>query len=230
MSDIQVGTRVYCGLMGGRYGIVYKIHGTPGTDPIRSYCGGAIVTGGSSAYYDVVFSHGAISRKVPECIIKGVQWSVEDKPLASDEDIDKALQFAEETAQKAETEKQIAKAVFDAEVKRLRTADEWSYMDQQDPDKPLPSNKLAAKNIRKFLKKEFPSVKFSVRMDGIDCIWVTWPREKSSDEVNQSKLREKLKFFQTGYYDLTSDCHLTQSSPFNVVFGGTEFFTIQAQY
>jgi hypothetical protein len=230
MQEIQVGTRVYCALMGGRCGIVYQVHGEPGKDPIRSLAGGVVVMGGSSAHYDVVFDNGTLSKKVPECIIKGVQWRILDEDPATAEQIAEALRFAEETAAKAEDEKRKAAAAFDAEVKRLRSAEEWSYLEQFNAEKPVSPKKLAAKNIRKFLKKEFPGVKFSVRMDGHSCIWVTWPRECSSDEINQTSLREKLEMFKTGYYDQLSDCHLSKSSPFNVVFGGTEYFTIQPQY
>jgi hypothetical protein len=231
MAVIKTGTRVHCSLMGGRTGIVFAIQGKPGQDTTQTMAGGAVViSGGSSAHYDVVFDNGTISYKVPECIINGVQWTVLDKPLAERQEIDEALQFAAATKKKAEEEKAEAKRQFDAEVERLRSSDKWSHLQQNDPENPIRGAKFAAKNIRKFLKKEFPAVKFSVRIEGYDCVWVTWPKESSSDEVNQSNLRDLLAIFKTGYFDSMSDCFITEDSPFNVVFGGTKYFTIQPQY
>jgi hypothetical protein len=229
MSEIVVGTRVFSALYGGRHGIVYRITGTPGADSSRNV-GGVIISGGSSTYFDIVFEDGSRAMKLPESIITGVQWRILDEPIASSAEIEKALDYSNAEEERRAREKAAAKEAFDAEVERLKTDPEWSYLQQSSAEKPMRGAKLAAKNIRKFLKKKFPGVKFSVRLEGYDCVWVTWPKEQSSDEVEQSNLRDVLGFFKTGYYDFESDCHLSKDSPFNVVFGGTQYFIIQPQY
>jgi hypothetical protein len=213
--------------MGGRTGIVYSITGNPGQGNDRQMGGGVVMSGGSSAYCDVVFDHGGFAKRVPEGIVLGPQWRLLDKPPATSNEIQEALDFAEAEKKRAEEEAAAEKRQFEEEVAQLRESEDWTYLEQQDPQNPTYGSKLAAKNIRKFLKKNYPKVKFSVRVQDHDCVLVRWDKEDSTEEVNQTSLRDALRMFRTGYYDMTSDCHLSKGSPFNVVFGGAEYMTVQ---
>ncbi|WP_408876504.1 hypothetical protein [Gluconobacter sphaericus] len=64
------------------------VHGKESPTTVRSLSrGGAIVSGGSASY-DIVFACGSVTHRLPEAILRGVQWRIEaDKGLASAEEI-----------------------------------------------------------------------------------------------------------------------------------------------
>lgn len=93
---IKVGQRVYCGLYGGRNGVVVRIHGQQSPETVKSI-GGVMVTGGM-ATFDVIFDDGSESEHVPESIIRYVQWIIYDSVADTDQVID-AVQFAKQTAE-----------------------------------------------------------------------------------------------------------------------------------
>lgn len=229
MTDIVRGKRVYSALYGGRYGTIYAVHGEPGAGRTTSFAGGGVVmVTGPSCHVDVVFDDGSLGRQIPEGIIRGVQWNFPDEPIQSAEQIEAALAYAEKVARDEEARRQAAKEEFDRQVQALKTDPEYEHLLKAE-DEQCRSDKLAAKNIRRHLKKLRPGVKFSVRMSGYNSIMVTWPAEQASDDVNQTAIQDLLSIFKTGRYDPHEDYHYSKDSPFNRVYGGVDYLFCQRQ-
>jgi hypothetical protein len=93
---MAIGQRVYCGLSGGQYGIVYKIDGQQSPASIGRM-GGGVVTYGGRAELTIVFDTGHHDRRVPESVVRGVQWDIFDSVATTDEIID-AIQYAQRCA------------------------------------------------------------------------------------------------------------------------------------
>lgn len=73
-------------------------------------------------------------------------------------------------------------------------------------------------NVRKVLKKRFPTTKFSVRYDsfsGGDSIYVKW-----TDGPKEEDVRPIVKMFQDSHSDYTGDYWDYDPSEFNNLFGG----------
>ena len=90
---LTVGTRVsyalpYCG-----QGVIVAIHGAQLPESVQTMLGGAGVRGGN-AHFDVVFENGSVSHKLPEAIVRGIQWTIYDEQ-ASAEEIAQLLQNSE---------------------------------------------------------------------------------------------------------------------------------------
>jgi hypothetical protein len=73
-------------------------------------------------------------------------------------------------------------------------------------------------NIRKELKLNFPSVKFSVRKDHYDCISIEWNDGPTTSEVDKI-----LNKFEDHANDVTGDFRDYSPSNFNKVFGGSKY-------
>jgi hypothetical protein len=231
-SDLRFGRRIHCILYGGKNGTIFDVHGTPDLGNSKTIFGnvGHHVTG-PQADIDVVWDNGTISRRVPECIVKGVQWSFLDQPDQTNDVISKALTHAENEQKRKIGIEEGLKQAFDTGVRIFRENAELSYMEQTPTDGSYCDHtKLVAKNIRKQLKKTFPSVKFSVRKEHYDAIWVEWRAADNSETVTQKTVRETLSRFQTGYYDMHTDTHRKSPTSFNAVYGGVSHLTIQASF
>ena len=228
-TDIRVGRRIHCRLYGGKDGTISKVTCQPGLGNAKAMLGGAVMIGsGEEAYIDVVWDNGSVSRRVPECIATGVQWHFLDEADHSSEQIDKAFEFACQEAARVEAEKETEKKAFAASVERIRNDQEFAHIN------PLPESvtyrdllTFTAKNVRKHLKHRFPGVKFSVRQRTGDGLLVTWSREVESEVVNQRTVTDAVSLFKTGRYNAYEDYHDSKSSPFNAVFGGSDFIFCQ---
>jgi hypothetical protein len=231
-TDLRVGRRIHCILHGGRNGTISRVHGEPGLGNSTPLLGGVgHMVRGPEAHIDVIWDNGGASFQTPECIATGVQWRFLDEPDFSQADIDKALAYADQIAAERDAEKKAAADAFDAAVAAYRSDKTLAHYEQTDPAGGWQDRtKLAAKNIRKLLKKDFPGVKFSVRKDGHDCVWVTWPTADHGETVNQRVMHDALAQFRTGTYDLHSDCHGSSNSAFNIVFGGVTYMTCQQSF
>lgn len=223
-KQFAVGDWVYSHLYGGRYGVITEIHGDQSQGTVRSLLGGAMVTGGSASF-SIVFENGTFSPRVPECIVRGVQWSLPNREPASAQDISDMIAAANAAKDAADKERRDAEQRFQDEVERLKTAPEYKSFVQVSKDER--ASAVAAKNIRKVLKQHYPNCKFSVRNDRGTCIWVQWPGEA---ELNQSEVSQLLSDFKTGHYDPYEDYHSSTDSPFNVVYGGIDYLTCQRRY
>ncbi len=214
ISIIEVGTHIYSKLYGGRHGIVCAVHGKSDPNGVRQLVGGFISTGGG-AEYDVVFKNGTLTHKIPECIIRGVQWVIYDEdPLASQEQINAALANSELVQAKAKADKDAAAAALKANTEKLKTENPLG-LDVVDKHAGATA---VAKNIRKVLKHFWPKVKFSVKKSSYDCINVRWTDGPTSSEVDQ-----EIKGFKSGYYDSMQDMHEYVDTPFNLAFGSVQY-------
>lgn len=106
------------------------------------------------------------------------------------------------------------RSVFMGEVEALKASKEYAHLNQNEPN----STKRAAKNIRAVLKRAFPFVKFSVRMDGYTAINLSW-----TDGPTRKTVEETVRPFRCGFYDVHEDYHGIESTPFGEVFGEVEF-------
>lgn len=179
-SLVRVGQRAHSILYGGRDGIVFRVNGEQAPASCGSI-GGAIATGGR-ADFDIVFDDGSISRRVPESIVRGVQWRLFDE-VATGEEIARALASAEQTEARRQTEAEATAARRQAE--RERHAKDNPHLVKK-ADKPQWSRgRVAAENIRRELKAAFPGVKFSVRSDynAVDIGWQDGPTSKQVEAV-----------------------------------------------
>src|SRR5271167_1901854 len=112
-THIQVGTRIHSILYGGRDGVVYAIHGQQSPESVRSI-GGLIQTGGG-ADFDIVFDNGTESLRLPECILRGVQWRIYEE-IATPEEIADMLFFAATEYVRKQNEADEASRKFAEEV------------------------------------------------------------------------------------------------------------------
>jgi hypothetical protein len=216
-QKLVIGSRVFCGLYGGRHGIIVAIYGEQRPETMRSI---GVVSLGGNAEFDVVFDDYSKSHRVPESIIHGVQWQILDSdkhPAATTEEI--ALLMAQvaihEANEKAKAEE--ASRAFAREVEQLRQ----DYPKLHQMGKDLHSREAAVKNIRLLLKQHWPGIKFSVRQDrGVDAISVGWtdgPTERAVEEITNK--------FRSGSFNGMEDIYEYSRSPWTTVFGGVQYIT-----
>ena len=114
---ISIGTRVNCILHWAGRGVVFAIHGEQRPETVRRIGGGVHMGGG--ARFDVVFENGAISRAVPESIVRSVQWSILPE-IATETEIAAALAHAAHvTAEKEKAGAEAARLLTDG-IETLR--------------------------------------------------------------------------------------------------------------
>lgn len=190
MKPITIGTRVHSILYGGRDGTVVAIHGEARPETIITFPG--LVTGGN-AEYDIIWDSRARSMRIPESIIRGVQWRLLDQPPVPQDQIEIILQQA---AAKDEADR------IAAEQKRIDKAKRRQEFIDQHPELEVGEGyKIAAKNLRKQLRAAFPTTKFSVRSDynSIRVEWEAGPTEESVMEITRN--------YKAGRFDGMSDCY-----------------------
>lgn len=123
-------------------------------------------------------------------------------------------------AAKAKADEDAASAAFSAEVARLKVA--YAYLEQGD------GPAVAAKNLRKILKREFPGVKFSVtisRFSGGNSMRVSWIDGPTSDQV-----RQLAELFSGGDFDGSNDLYTYADTPFNSLFGDAKYVSTDRDY
>lgn len=233
-TDLRVGRRIHCILYGGRDGTIYNVDGEPGQGNSQSAMGGAFhFVRGAEAYVDVVWDNGTLGLKLPECIVTGVQWRFLDQEDRTQAQITDALAHVEIETARAEKLKREKAESFSAAVKSCRENKEFAHLEQTPVGGGyVRMGTLAAKNVRKILKKTFPGVKFSVRQRACDALLVNW---RGEDEANadagfQQRINEALSVFKTGQYNPYEDYHSSSNSPFNVVFGGVDYLICQRAF
>jgi hypothetical protein len=222
-ATVVVGTRIHSKLYGGRNGVVYAIHGEQSPDSIRSLAMGAIVMGGS-AEFDIVFENGTESHRIPEAIMRGVQWEIYAAVADADEIKSLRANVLVEQARRASVEEE-NRAQFQAEVLRLRKAPEYAHLKQQGATI-INSHKLAIQNVRIELKKLFPSVKFSVRSER-NSIDITYPKNADLDLDQLKKLSNRYK---DGYFDGMEDIYRSTTTAFNTVFGVAKYVSVHEDW
>lgn len=199
-------------------GVVYQIHGEQKPETIKQMGGGVMVSGGH-AEFDIVHDCGKFTKRLPECILRGVQWEILDE-IADAEEIHRLCENAETREAEARCEEEEQTARFNAEVERLKTAEEYAYLEQGN----CSSGKLAAKNIRKELK-QFKGVKFSVRNRHYGSVDVNW-----TDGPTLEKVKAIINKYKDGYFNSMQDIYEYSASPFNTVFGSAQYPSGQRSY
>ncbi len=211
-TAITIGTRVRTNLYNRGNGTVFAIHGEQAPETVGSICG--IIRFGGRASFDIVFDQGSMSKQLPECILRGVQWEILDD-IADSEAIAVALARARAHSAKATAAASDAKARFAAKVERLRT-DPALAMLTQDSD--TASGKLATKNIRVQLRGRFPGIKFSVKVSRHGTIDISW-----TDGPTSKQVRAIADTYRAGHYDGMDDLYRSSVTPWNTVFGGADY-------
>jgi hypothetical protein len=213
-GKLVVGQRVHSILYGGRDGIISAINGEQSPESIKSLGGGCVVMGGR-ATMDVVFEE-YVSRCIPECIIRGVQWRIANV-IETPEMIEQAIkQASAATDAKKEAER----------LEAIKKADLQSSLPSRYPylapmNKTMSGHALGAKNLRIELKRAFPSVKFSVKSDSysggssIDVGWTDGPLTEDVKTISD-------KYQQCDFDGMDDSTHYRHTA-WPEVFGGAKY-------
>jgi hypothetical protein len=219
-KTLVVGRRVHCILYGGKNGIITNVHGVAGVVPTRVL--GGVMHSGGSAEIDVVWDDGSQSRRVPECIIEGVQWRIYDQVVGADvvaeriaaATIYQAQQKAKEDAEKA------AKAA--AQAAALEAGRKIGLIPESEFFKSGKRGTAAAYNLRVELKAA--GIKAAVNQDGYSAINIT---AASGDLAAVKAIASKYK---SGSFNSMSDCYEYDASAWGRVFGDVQYiFTCCAE-
>uniref|UniRef100_A0A6M3KXQ4 Large polyvalent protein associated domain-containing protein n=1 Tax=viral metagenome TaxID=1070528 RepID=A0A6M3KXQ4_9ZZZZ len=215
-GTLAVGQRVYSILSGGRDGIICRISGEQSPETIRSLGGGAVVMGGR-ATMDIVFEE-SVSRQIPECIVRGVQWFISEEIASGDEILTALTQAAMAQTEKAEKENKEAE---EKAADKAGLPGRYPYLIPVTQAGSRSTHALGAANIKTELKRAFPGVKFSIRsksFSGGDSIHVDWTDGPITEEVE--KVTGK---YQEGSFDGMEDIYNYNHSAFPYVFGGAKY-------
>lgn len=210
---IQIGQRIHTGT---RPGIVYKIEGEQSPDNIRSLCGGAVVTGGTSMLH-VVFEDRLSLMPADDVTHYGYDVLEE---IASPGEIIEALATAHETiaaAKRATDERLRARA-----ARRDHLLGEFSGWLEPLAGSKKSSHALAGANIRKELARAFPGIKFSITsktFSGGDSVSIGWELGPTTKEVEA--LTGK---YQDGHFNGMEDIYETdRENVWPDIFGGAKY-------
>ncbi|MEQ5731204.1 LPD29 domain-containing protein [Providencia alcalifaciens] len=218
---LSVGQVVYTNLYNLGKGVIVNIHGEQKPQSIKNMYN-VMVTGGN-AEFDIVLFNGNKSNRLPESILHGVQWKIENETV-DQETIKSLIEKAEahEQAEKAEEERKINEFKQGVEFQKNNT--EYSHLTQitSNSDKKV---KIVGKNIRAELKKHFPKTKFSVRKQYYSSYHVNWTDGPTVDEVESI-----INKYETSRFDSYTDYHYSETSPFNVVYGGADYVFTHRDY
>lgn len=218
---LSVGQVVYTNLYNLGKGVIVNIHGEQKPQSIKNMYN-VMVTGGN-AEFDIVFFNGNKSNRLPESILHGVQWKIENETVEQ-ETIKSLIEKAEahEQAEKAEEERKINEFKQGVEFQKNNT--EYSHLTQitSNSDKKV---KIVGKNIRAELKKHFPKTKFSVRKQYYSSYHVNWTDGPTVEEVESI-----INKYKTSRFDSYTDYHYSETSPFNVVYGGADYVFTHRDY
>ncbi len=164
--------------------------------------------------YDIVFQTGQRSLRLPESILRGVQWTVYSQVVGA-EVVQLLLFRAEELAEEQQADEVRRAADHATAVAALRVSEEFSHLTQEVDGRA--GSKLAVVNIRKTLKKAFPGVKFSVRSDysSARVRWVDGPTDAQVCAV--------VTKFQAGSFNGMEDIYEYRRTAWGDVFGAIQY-------
>ncbi|MGV2933655.1 LPD29 domain-containing protein [Providencia sp. AGC89] len=218
---LSVGQVVYTNLYNLGKGVIVNIHGEQKTQSIKNMYN-VMVTGGN-AEFDIVFFNGNKTNRLPESILHGIQWKIEDE-MVEQETIKSLIEKAEahEQAEKAEEEQKHKE--FNQGVEFQKNNNQNSHLTQitSSLDNEV---KIVGKNIRAELKKHFPKTKFSVRKQHHSTYHISWTDGPTVDEVESI-----INKYETSRFDSYTDYHYSETSPFNVVYGGADYVFTHRDY
>lgn len=140
--------------------------------------------------------------------------------LADAEEIAGLLANAAIVAAKASAEEEAERVATVLEIERLKV--EYAYLEEGS------GPAVAAKNLRKILKREFPGVKFSVtisRFSGGNSMDVRWTDGPTSDAVGKFS-----ELFSAGSFDGQDDCYTYSRASFAELFGSAKYIHTSRDY
>lgn len=206
---IKLGTQVRWDLYGDGIGFVsavtpYEVRNVVGINP-------SAPDAANDCYVDILFLNGHRSTRVPECIVRGVQWKLFEHVIAKPDYLAK-LEQAEQDKEKADAvQKSKEDQAFAEQVEMMPS--KYPYL-KPVSGKHAPYKEKAA-NVRAMLKFNFPDTKFRVTKDRYDSVNIEW-----LDGPTKSEIKELMSNFKASSYDGMQECTNFHTSPFNVVFGG----------
>ena len=183
---------------------------------------GGVISYGGRATFSIVWDNGTTSKGTPECIIRGVQWRIFDE-IATQDDINAALSHAEQTEARAEAKK-LADAQRRDEERKQHAANN-SHLIKVSDKKEWCRERIAAENIRRELKRVFPSIKFSVTSEA-SSVNIKWTDGPTDNQVAQITKRHQMGNFNgmTDSYDYDDD------RTFSDVFGGVRYVSNHREF
>ena len=198
-------------------GVVFAIHGEQKTASVGSLSG--VVSYGGNATFDIAFESGTISRRLPESILHGRQWSIfpEIKPA---EEVKRIVEHAEAEERRQELERGAEEQQYRAECQRMKSAPEYVALSQEKKGAVQVTG-----NIRKELKAKFPGVKFSVRKRSYDSVSVNWTDGPTEDQIKEITLK-----YRDSYFDDMQDMSVSCLSPFNEIYGVVGYVFVELDY
>lgn len=214
-ANLVIGQRVYCILYGGKYGTIYEIAGEQDVASIRSMGGGVMVTGGR-ADISVAWDRGGKSVRVPEAIVRGVQWRIFDEVVSAEKVAEALTNCAIYEAQikaKAEEAVQVMRAAMDVARVEGQKLGLIAEADFQTMNK---RGSAAAYNLRTELKKA--GIKSSVKADGYNSLNVTIENDKDADAAKSIMMK-----YKAGRFDGMTDSYEYDSCAWGKVFGDVQY-------
>lgn len=168
---------------------------------------GNVIVSRNGGDANIVFPNGDFSPNYPETIMRdhnqlvtvtdenmttiieaGIEIDPETK-LATESSISKLM----DNSQKVEAERIKAskdeQAKFNSDIETMKKNDDFKHLEHMDIGK-MHWAKDVAKNVRKDLKKHFPSGKFSVKSEHLQSIWVSI-KDNSTDRKEVIELLRK---------------------------------------
>lgn len=217
-NTIVIGQVISTNLYGRGRGVVYGIHGEQKPESVFSLFGGVGVRGGN-AEFDIAFESGSLSKKLPECILRGVQWVIYDE-VVNEKEVARIYRNALNAEILKREGEEAQKVAFNLAVENIKVAPEYDKLTQGSN-----GATQVASNIRKELKAAFPSVKFSVRKNHYDSVnvkWIDGPTEKAVKNI--------VDKYRDGYFNSMEDIYEYNESPFNKVYGGVRYVFTNREY
>lgn len=214
-SIIKVGQQVYTNLYG--FGVVIAIYGKQ-NPALCENIRGVIATGGS-AEFDIAFPDRHIVKRLPEAILRGVQWQI-NNVFYTQEETDNIAQSARVAESEKEREEETQKEAFNREVERLKDCPEYKFLLQGRG-----GAKQVAANIRKELKQIYSRTKFSVTMNGYDTVNIRW-----EDGPTESQIEDVYSKYKAGKFDSMQDMYVHDESPFNRLYGSVSYINAKRNY
>ncbi|CRY69126.1 LPD29 domain-containing protein [Yersinia pekkanenii] len=215
---LVVGQVVYTHLYQQGRGVIYGIQGEQSPDTVNNSFGSVICSGGN-ATFNIAFESGSLSKKLPECILRGVQWTIIDEVM-NPADVVKIYRNALAAELEKLDDEAAQKLAFDNAVENIKKAPEYAKLKQGNSD-----ITLATSNIRKELKAAYPNAKFSVRKRNYNCVYVNW-----TDGPTQNEVKTIIKKYEGGRFNGMKDIYESNSTPFNEVYGSVEYLFSNREY
>jgi hypothetical protein len=212
-KTIVVGQKVHSILYGGRDGIVIAVHGEQVPDRVDSL--GGVVTWCDTANFDIAFES-YISKGIPESIIHGVQWFIDDE-VATPDEIATAIANAEAATAAAKVKQ--SENLVRREAEKAKHAADNPHLVTKATHPDWSPSRLAAENIRRELKRAFPTVKFAVSKDGYDAVRVKW-----TDGPTVKMVEAVTRKYSGGSFDGSQDLfEYNPDATFAAVFGDPKY-------